>query len=214
MTRTLAIFVLLLVCLGRASAATANADRPKWKTGDAWTYTLPDGSTVTWKVTAVSAQGYTLRRESSDKTQTIGVSRDLTLETLWPHWPVTVGNPYLSIQWPLQVGKNWTRTDSGLAHEPDTPPTGRSTPGTWETTWTVMRQQTLTVPAGTFETYLLSGRQCFTPASRKTVCAAVQVSYAPQAKNIIRIAWENTGYFDHTVRGRDQTLASYSLSRR
>ena len=206
--------MLFLTCLGRAAATTTTVDRPDWQTGDAWTYRLPDGGTVAWKVIDVSARDYTLRRESSDKTQTIRVSRDLTLAMLSPHWPVTVGNPFLSIQWPLQVGKNWTRTDNGTAHIPDTPATITSTPGIWNTTWTVTQREPLSMTAGTFEAYLLNGQQCFTPTLRNTACAVVRVWYAPEVKNIIRIAWEDSAYFDHTVRGRDQMLVRYSLAAR
>ena len=120
-------------------------DAPKWDVGDQWTW-QHGTDRIIWTVQG-AAGGYTVQSKSALATRMIHIGLDFSstdLQNILLH--------DMSLRFPLTPGKKWTYEIAGVA-----------TNGVYRR-WTVDRKverlESITVPAGTFDSVRIVGHQC------------------------------------------------------
>jgi hypothetical protein len=209
MSRSLFLLIglIMLALVPRPSAITpAGAQEPQdvsdpgWTNGDRWTWKMPEGTEITWVVSSVSQDQYLLSAHGpKDETVIIRVGRNPAVLTAAP--VVGPGNPLLQLEFPLTVGHRSTRYASGTT-------AGGMAANTWRTDWIVAKTEQVTVPAGSFNAYRLDGTQCNLTMNS---CGTVHAWYAPQAKNIVQIAWGSENYWVSARRGKATVLTTFQV---
>ena len=170
----LIVFIGLLVALP-ASAQSSAVDRPTWSAGDTWTY-RQGGKTTTWAVLGATENGYAVQIKSASP-EIVHVTRDLLFDKSY----------YFHPQWPLAVGNQWTFTVE------DTAANSVGGTNTYEISDRVAGQESVTVPAGTFQAVHIRGKQC--NATQQNRCGDFDVWYAPQVKFTVKISLISSSYW-------------------
>jgi len=174
-TTSLAIQLLLV-----SYCAAQAVDPGPVRVGDRWSYDIKDGLTgdlreaVTIVVGEVNEKEITTRNfiQGRDRPRTFVFDHDWNRidDSVWKHRP----NDLLGIKKPLQVGKQWraegnsTNMQTGVAMQ---------TSGLAK----VVRQEQITTPAGTFDTFRveLTVRQINTRDQTKSITVNTVMWYAP-----------------------------------
>src|SRR3989442_14712180 len=224
-----AIGLLLLAgLLALAGPARANMDRPRWASGDSWTYetgsatsgtsTLSIGVTGTESV-LVNGTSYSCYRTLTKLTTTSGsfsitYSADVwfsvdTLVLVKVQASINIsgiitvtisGNPPQTIDWPLATGHTSGPSSTVITAETAYPNgTKTYTYQTLSTNFEVLADTSVTVPAGTFTTTPLK--------ETSTANLTYTINYwSPQVGN-----WAKIGTYDSTGRNQgNYNLTSYS----
>jgi len=224
-----AIGLLLLAgLLALAGLARANMDRPRWASGDSWTYetgsatsgtsTLSIGVTGTESV-LVNGTSYSCYRTLTKLTTTSGsfsitYSADVwfsvdTLVLVKVQASINIsgiitftisGNPPQTIEWPLVTGQTWGPSSTVITAE-TAYPNGTKTYSyqTVSTNFEVLTDTSVTVPAGTFTTTPLK--------ETSTANGTYTINYwSAQVGN-----WAKIGEYDGTGRNQGNfNLTSYN----
>lgn len=208
MMRVLGILILVFAPAGLAVAdAPASAPLPKWTVGDQWVYQRPDGKQVAWTVTGVESNGYAASvtlPTSPPRAVTVAVPVDLDWTALKATDGTFVQRDQGALHFPMTVGDTWNSTHPSVE---DT---------IWQDTYTVAAYEKVTVPAGTFETFRIEGKE--SNLSKGTARSVVSgtggftVWYAPAVKWHVKMAWDTTPFWHPFVRGKQQLLVSYHVT--
>jgi hypothetical protein len=175
---------------GGAAVAVASlneASLPIWKVGDEWAYRYhsPSGDgTYVWSVGRSEVMDgidcYVLKtgdRELFYRKQDLAFVRDIVSDVVVGH----ATPPKPDYQWPLTIGGKWEQT---YTHENFR---DRRTQEL-STRWEVLGQETVTVPAGTFETIKIVAR------NSRTGGRLYEYWYAPTVKQWVKIhEWLESG---------------------
>jgi hypothetical protein len=124
--------------------------------------------------------------------------------TIIAHFETDLSSPsgddqYLALQFPLTVGKAWSYTIAG---------TYAGQAMRWTITRKVEDTESVTVPAGTFDTLRIAGRHC----NNYGGCGNYVSWYAPKARQTVKITWNDATYWPARVKGLTQALLSYQLN--
>jgi hypothetical protein len=184
------VFVVITIAWGApwvpaGQAAAPVAKQPAWAVGDTWTYLMFGGETETETVDVVGADYWLLHSTAQDTD--IAVKFDFS------------PNEYARFQWPLKVGERYAF---------DVPVPGFVRNAKFHTTWKVEARESVTVPAGTFDAFRVTGNECRATAPGGP-CGEFTVWYAPQVKNRVRITLVTNGYFPYA--GKSEELVSYAV---
>jgi len=220
---------LLLVAglLALAGPARANMDRPRWASGDSWTYDTGSGtsgaSTLSIGVTGtesvlVNGTSYSCYRTLTKLTSTSGsftltYSADVwfsvdTLVLVKVQASINIsgivtftisGNPPQTIEWPLVTSHTWVSSTAITAETAYPNGTKTYSYQTLSTNFEVLADASVTVPAGTFTTTALKE----TSAANGTYT----INYwSAQVGN-----WAKIGEYDSTGRNQGNfNLTSYN----
>jgi hypothetical protein len=184
--RLLLTALLALACLRAAdSLAAQRAERPSIKVGDQWRfavyYTVPSTEpTRVWTITSVSATAI----EGTENGEPLMLTADLNvLES-----PRDKQSNPKSLDFPLVVGKQWRYTTDWLFK-----PKGAS--GSIAVEVVVNAYETVTVPAGEFEAFMLTSRERLSGTSPINSQYAGEITrtywYAPAAHAIVKMVSHN-----------------------
>jgi hypothetical protein len=182
-------------------------DAPKWDVGDQWTW-QHGTDRITWTVQAAGG-GYTVQAKSALATRMIHIGLDFSstdLQHILLH--------DMSLQFPLTVGKEWRYSITG-----NNPQTG--TPLSWSIQRRVEKIESITVPAGTFDSVRIAGHQCVAVAPNTGTYPYVAVSpcadfvtwYAPKVKQVVEIIRIGAASYWGELAG-SQILVAYDLHNR
>jgi hypothetical protein len=192
--RFLAIGAVMMAGVLAAAGAAQDpprADRPDVKVGDTWTIRNKDGRTGAAKaptiitVTAVTPDNMTARA---------GSQTYLTITRDWNHLETRVGDrvaassrpAWMLYQFPLQVGKKW----DGRWETADETQVSR-----WNGKSHVEKIESITVPAGTFQTFKVRFEGTYNSKSKNTTDSWTgfrkeTMWYAPAVRRAVKTEWE------------------------
>jgi hypothetical protein len=168
---------------------SASIEAPHWDVGDHWTWHRSTGADISYTVLSVTSDGYSVHVRNPS-----AVSVNTFPPTISPE-----NTDFLYYQWPLELGKRWANKVSGQFQ-------GRAT--TWTVTRTVVGQESVTVPAGTFDALRISGRHC---NDLDHYCGDFVVWYASKAKNAVMLTWSGPQYWPPFLAGATQLLTAYEV---
>jgi hypothetical protein len=146
---------------------------------------------------AITVSGYSLARHSdfADIQDLVTTSFTFTGQTLTQIQTTTNTPPILSGKFPLSVGETWSYTTTTVTNTTTIPPVGlpstRITTNTTSTTAVVLNLGLTTVPAGTYDTYLV--RSSSSTGSQQTY-------YSPEVMQPIKqVSYNSTGIATSTI---------------
>lgn len=146
---------------------------------------------------AVTVSGYSLARHSdfADIQDLVTTSFTFGGQTLTQIQTTTNTPPILSGKFPLSVGETWSYTTTTVTNTTTIPPVGvptvRITTNTTSSTAVVLNLQLTTVPAGTYDSYLV--RSSSSTGSQQTY-------YSPEVMQPIKqVSYNSTGTATTTV---------------
>jgi hypothetical protein len=146
---------------------------------------------------AITVSGYSLARHSdfADIQDLVTTSFTFSGQTLTQIQTTTNTPPTLSGKFPLSVGETWSYTTTTVTNTTTIPPVGlpstRITTNTTSTTAVVLNLGLTTVPAGTYDTYLV--RSSSSTGSQQTY-------YSPEVMQPIKqVSYNSTGIATSTL---------------
>ncbi len=207
--RWLVGIVVLLLAVGVSAGADVpqSVSLPTWAVGDMWVYQLPDVNVVTWTVIGADADGYTATTSRGTPLQalTVKIPRNLDWTTLTATDGSRIQRDQGSLRFPMTVGSSWPATHPSVL---DT---------VWQDTYTVTAYEKVTVPAGTFDAFRIEGTESnLSKGQARSVVSGTghfTVWYASEVKWHIKISWDTTSFWHPSIRGKQQVLMSYHVSR-
>lgn len=192
------LVVILVMMLGTgvvqdvtsvSAQQVTSIDAPVWSLGDHWTWQR--GKDQVSNTVVGTSSGYAVRYESG---------ADVSMN----HYNPDFSSPdvhFLQYQFPLTIGKTWSYMVSGTYN-------GRAY--TWRIERKVEAMESVTVPAGTFDSVRISGHHCNTSDG---YCGDFVVWYAPKVRNAVKITWKVASrYWPPSQNGISQMLLSYQLA--
>ena len=182
---------IMLFSVTPLAAQPISIDRPTWTNGDTWTY-REGNLTLTFVVRGETSNGYAVERLDKDghHVSMMHWDRDLVFEDAVFFHP----------QWPLETGKQWQFTHHTTAGN------GISGVNDYVVTETVVGVESVSVPAGTFQSIRIHGKDC--NITQHNYCGDFDVWYAPQVKYTVRIK-RQAGYWSTND---TRELVSYKVS--
>jgi hypothetical protein len=158
---------------------TGPIDKPEWKVGSEWAYRYEspsEGGTFTWRWDRIENLAhephYVIRTGSREIFYRVA-DRGFTKEVLNGRTVREVSPSISSVAFPLRVGLSWAMKYS------ESRPTEQRTDNI-ERQCTAEREETLTVPAGTFATIRID---CWNPRTRAWVST---VWYSPEVTHLVK----------------------------
>jgi len=170
-----------------AQTAATTLEAPKWTMGDHWTWRR-GGDVVTATVVDASA-GYLVMEKDGADASFYHYAPDLS----------STDSHFTQLQFPMSVGDEWRYT----IERPDKKQSAK-----WIIGRRVEAMDSVTIPAGTFDTFRVAGRHCNVALN---VCGDFVAWYAPQVKNVVKITWTASNYWPPDLRGMSQVLLSYGV---
>jgi len=183
---TVMLGLMPVTLFGQSPVRTA--PQPTWTVGDTWTYMGANGSQYSYTITGVAPDHYLLEYKEGSSDSAVQVGFDFS-----PGW-------FARFQWPLLLKKQWSFNTEGPAEN------GKSGVNKFTTSMTVEAYESVTVPAGTFDTFRVKGIQC---NQTQPGCGDFLVWYAPRAKNYVKVSWITPGHW--IVSGKSTELLSYEI---
>jgi hypothetical protein len=184
-------------------------DAPKWQVGDRWTW-QHGTDRITWTVLAASGDYTVLSKSVALGERRIHIGLDFSSPDLQ--------NSLLhdmSLQFPLTVGKQWTYWITSANMVPNS---GKAI--NFRIERKVEKLESITVPAGTFDSVRIDGHQCANaPVANVTNgalpagtpnCLDFVTWYAPKIKQVVEIIRLGPSYWWGQQTG-SQILVSYNL---
>jgi len=212
-------FAASLWCLDAPAAeGLARAERPDVQVGDVWTYEAKDNFTglrayrFTQTVVSVAAEGITTRSGSTITTYSPDFNwtgsrvGDNVTHKIEPSWT--------RLQFPLETGKKYRHR---FIHDNNS----RSSRSEWWLNGEVVGPETVTTPAGTFETLKVkyagtfNGESLTGPGNWQMVHTAT-LWYAPAVNRHVRVTWETRHARSAAIYHESQTeeLVAYKPAKR
>lgn len=168
------------------SQTAASAERPELKPGDRWEYRVLDGwnnqETSRFTVAFERQEGERLiyQRKASTDAEPKAVREDLDQNTCVPRLDSEQEVCAVSLKFPIATGQTAAWDRYPLA----------SREGHTQAKCTVAGQESVKVPAGTFDTWRIDCRGFWNHRSGNSGQLSVSVWYAPQAARNARVAVE------------------------
>jgi hypothetical protein len=160
------------------NATKGRGEQPVWAIGDTWTYSgRDDGKPTTLTVLGIAPDHYSVEQKAGSDINVLLLNFDFS------------PNAYSRFQWPLEINKQWTFHGEGRSTN------GMSGTNSYTTTETVEAYEPVTVPAGTFDSFRVRGRQCNDTQHNR--CGEFMVWYSPQVKSWVKIAWLDARFWNY-----------------
>ncbi len=210
-----AMLVTLLCTIPCLAQPLARADRPAVKVGDRFVYRETNGLTgeqreISMRVTAVTADrivvetglstsgAWTFTRDWNLVERKGG---DVVAAVLTPYWPY--------FEFPLEVGKEWQAPfENEVLH-----PGKRHAKWQWKAR--VVGAETVTVPAGTFQTLKIEAEGTFTTRSGSRSWTGSHHDtfwYAPEVKRPVKRDYQQSAPANNSYEQHTDELLSFELA--
>ena len=192
---------------GLASPTNPFAEEPRYSAGDSWSFvrTVNSGDK-----TAIGQ--YTTSLATVNDQELVAVSGVRLTRSLAAMTTISLGNmrsifrPHaLSLKFPLFAGKTWDESYEQLEAEGAQRVLNRV-----QAKALVVRAESVTVPAGTFETLMITHTMYVNPVAGPAETAARTVWYSPNVKYFVRVHYERRRADGFVLESNVSELKSYS----
>lgn len=211
MGRLFLVWLLLLASLLAGCAAqnevilpatipAEKCDLPAWEIGDYWKYRFGESGWNSWKVVEVTETNYILEIASDKDYKWVFDKKTFGLKEFIDSQGKTVvpmKDFDLFLDFPVYVGKKWDRMVRGT--------TTRSTDWNYLISYSVLSNEDVTVPAGTFRAFKIKEEQKDLLSGGSVI---IHYWFSPEVKNIIKFKFV-TSYGNWLIRLQDYELESY-----
>ncbi|HVO93026.1 MAG TPA: hypothetical protein VMT22_09315 [Terriglobales bacterium] len=173
--------VMLSILLSQAAAFSQDeAAKPSYKNGDTWTYTVKEGGSVGSSSRSLNG---TYEVSIADGKMKVAVVKGADKEELEPRPPALLALLTFTpnLDFPLTVGKQWTRDYKGTY-------VGSNKPIARKITYEVKGVEQVTTPAGTFRAFKLESDDRAGPRDYYTTT----YWYSPDTRSIVKSKFDGS----------------------